>query len=55
MEEIMDGGNVHTTQRFDDQIQFRRASAFLLALINPRPLLAAARDLAILSRVGTLE
>ena len=54
--EIIDGGNVNRDWRFGDPFQ-TAASAFLvlLALVHSSPLLAPARDLAGLGRVGTLE
>ena len=48
----MDGGNMNRDS-IDDQI--RSALLAALALVDPRPLLAAARDLASLGRVGALE
>ena len=48
----MDGGNINRDS-IDDQI--RSALLATLALVHPRPLLAAARDLAGLGRVGALE
>ena len=51
-ESWMEGGNMNRDS-VDDQI--RSALLAALALVHSRPLLAAARDLAGLGRVGALE